>query len=274
MPIFRSLGVVLVGVMAAPLMADSVQLQAVADGTLYESPGGEIANGSGQHVFAGLNALDEIRRACVRFDVSSIPAGSTVHSAVLTLNLSRAISGDLPVYVHRITASWGEGASVAPGREGGGTVAEADDATWIHRFYDTSFWATPGGDFVFTASATQMVGFDAGPINWSDAGLVADVQGWVNGSFANHGWMLRGAEDVEASAKRFDSRQNIEPSVRPVLSVSFTPPPPPCTGDYDGDRDVDFADITFVLAGFNNPFTFGDITVVLANFGSSCGGIH
>ena len=55
-------------------------------------------------------------------------------------------------------ADWGEGTSVAPGEEGDGAPATTNDATWRHRFFDTIFWTTEGGDFSGTVSASQSVG--------------------------------------------------------------------------------------------------------------------
>jgi hypothetical protein len=59
---------------------------------------------------------------------------------------------------------------------------------------------------------------------------------------------------------------------------------PPCIGDADGNRSVNFTDITAVLANFGTDYTttgpgdadingtvnFTDITTVLANFGTNC----
>lgn len=270
MPVFKLMSAAVICLCGVPAFADTVALQATADNTLYQDDFGAFSNGSGEHMFAGMTALQHLHRACVLFDVSSIPPGATINSATVTLHLTRSISDFQEVTLHRISASWGEGASVAPGREGGGADSAPGDATWQHRFYPTSFWSTPGGDFNPIVSATQMVDFIDGPFDWTGPVLVSDVQGWVDGAATNHGWMIVGAEEVEASSKRFASRNNIDPGLRPVLTVNFTVPPPPCDGDYDGDLDADFADITFVLAHFNNPYTFGDVTVVLANFGNDC----
>jgi hypothetical protein len=63
--------------------------------------------------------------------------------------------------------------------------------------------------------------------------------------------------------------------------------PPLCPGDANGDRVVNFADITAVLANFGSVYppgvlngpgdanhdgsvTFADVTAVLANFGVPC----
>jgi agmatine deiminase len=70
-----------------------------------------------------------------------------------------------------------------------------------------------------------------------------------------------------------------------TANLFINAPVPPCVGDADGDRDVDFSDVTGVLASFGSltqPFApgdangdgavdFSDITTVLANFGAACG---
>ncbi|TVQ59220.1 MAG: hypothetical protein EA379_11400 [Phycisphaerales bacterium] len=43
-----------------------------------------------------------------------------------------------------------------------------------------------------------------------------------------------------------------------------------CTGDYNGDGIVDFADLSVVLSDFGGDFDFSDLSVVLANFGVDC----
>lgn len=45
--------------------------------------------------------------------------------------------------------------------------------------------------------------------------------------------------------------------------------PPPCPNDYNGDCEVSFGDIAFILANWP-PFTFNDISIVLGAWGQSC----
>ena len=129
--------------------AEVVTLQATRDNTLFENATGALSNGAGEHLFAGATGDKGVRRAVLAFDVADfIPAGSTIDSVRLTLNMNRsqrAGAENFPLY--RLLADWGEGTSVAAGQEGGGGPATTGDATWIHTFYASSFWATPGGDF-------------------------------------------------------------------------------------------------------------------------------
>jgi hypothetical protein len=197
----------------------TVSLTPSRDNTLYESEIGAVSNGAGQHLFAGTTNNGDARRAALAFDLAALPPGATVLSATLTLTMSRTTAGETAVTLHALSADWGEGASDAIGEEGAGATAAPDDATWVYTFFDTAQWATPGGDFAATPSATTPVG-GTGVYQWSSAGLVADVSGWLADPATNFGWLLRGDESAGGSAKRFDSREN-DPANRPRLSVTY-----------------------------------------------------
>jgi len=200
----------------------------VADNTLFEDAGGQLSDGVGQHLYAGETAQTPnlTRRAVLKFDLSAVPAGSTITSASLSLHMSKTTSGAQTVVAHRLLKDWGEGASNAaqggsgPG-EGDGIQAATNDATWRFTFYNTLSWDTPGGDFAAAASASTSVA-GLGTYTWS--GLSADVQGWLNSPGTNFGWVLIGNEAAAATAKQFDSRENTTASNRPLLTVTFSPP--------------------------------------------------
>src|SRR5262249_30980983 len=79
-----------------------------------------------------------------------------------------------------------------------------------------------GGDFSATASATTSVAA-AGSYQWTGAGLVADVQQWVNTASSNFGWILTGNESTTSTVKQFDTKENTTAANRPVLTVDFSP---------------------------------------------------
>ena len=205
-----------------------ITLTPIKDNSLYEDAAGALSNGKGDYLFAGKTAAKnagKVRRALIQFDIAgNIPAGSTIQSVILSLNMSKTISGDHTVDLHRVGAEWGEGSSDASGQEGKGTAATNGDATWIHRIFDSATWSIAGGDFSPTASASQSVG-GTGPYTWgSTTEMVNDVQSWLDNTSENFGWILIGDESSLASAKRFDSREHGTENNRPKLTVTYTEP--------------------------------------------------
>ena len=211
---------------AAAATADSVVLDASKDNTLYEDATGSLSDGAGAYLFSGnTNQSPPMkRRGLIAFNVAgSIPAGSTIASVTLNLRVSRTKAGSETVQLRRALADWGEGTSNADSQEGQGALATTGDATWRHRFYNTTLWATLGGDFSPTASASATVGGN-GVYAWTSAGMVADVQMWLDSPSSNFGWVILNRETVAQTAKRFDSRENGTAGNRPKLTVTFNAP--------------------------------------------------
>jgi hypothetical protein len=208
-----------------------ISLSPSKDNTLYEDDAGALSNGAGLYLFAGRTGLtggNLIRRGAVAFDVAGgMPPGSVVVSATLRLFLSNAPpgGGPEPVALHRLTADWGEGTSNAGNPGGAGALSTMNDATWIHRFYDTVEWTMPGGDFVLTPTATTTVGTVLGYYTWDQSPqLAADVQAWLVSPATNFGWLILGSEAAASTARRFNSREHTDAATRPALIVDFTPP--------------------------------------------------
>lgn len=217
--------------LALPSLADVVQIGASKDNTLFEDAAGARSNGAGAHFFAGVTAQPELRRGLLAFDIAgAVPAGATINSVSLTLNVSQTLQSGQAVTLHRLTSDWGESTSDAPGQEGAGTAAEPGDATWIHTFTPGSFWTNAGGDFARSASDSQIADF--GFVTWSSATMASDVQGWLDNPAANFGWALLGDETDIVTAKRFDSRENPDPAVQPMLTIDYSLSDVPASSDF------------------------------------------
>ena len=214
------------------LGADTVELSAAQDTTLFEDAAGILGNGSGQYLFVGRtwdqNGIDKLlRRALIKFDLGSVPAGSTINSVSFSFTIDQVppAATSATISLHTMTADWGEGASNAPGPEGRGTTAQINDATWLHRFFDSSVWNTPGGDFLPVAVASEPISNSPQDVTFaSNPQLVAAVQAWVDDPASNHGWVLLGDEVFPQNARRILSRENAEPGI-PLLTLDFTPGP-------------------------------------------------
>jgi hypothetical protein len=217
----------------AAALADTVTLSPSKDNTLYDGSVANTSNGAGTGMFVGQTNFDGERRGLIAFDLSSIPAGSTISAATLTLTTDRGAGASITIDLHRLTSNWGEGSSAVIGPGGQGAPASVGDATWSASFYPGTLWGAPGGDFVAISSASAVL-TALGSTSWASAGLVADVQAWVDAPASNFGWILKGSPDTfPSTTRRFLTREN--PTNGPSLSVTFTPPETcPCSADFDG----------------------------------------
>ena len=218
------LAVALGGIAPNLARADFININPIKDNTLYEysSCRRRPQQWLGDHFFTGKTGMGITPSRRARVDIAgNVPAGSTITSVTpdpehvenSLLVLLRTVE------LHKLLADWGEGTSDASGQE---KVREhpatTNDATWRHRFYNTIFWTTQGGDFSGTVSANQSVG-DIGAYTWSSAQMTADVQSWLDNPTINFGWLVLGDESAIATAKRFDTRESASP---PVLTIRYT----------------------------------------------------
>lgn len=200
------------------------------DNTLYQDLSGSISNGQGRSFYVGETGVGLARRTVLRFNIAgSLPAGAQVVAASLKMNITLTQDASpLPVDAHRVTASWGEGNSTASGGGGGGGAggpAQANDATWMHRFYSATSWATPGGDFQPTPSFSFAMPTAGTFVVPASPGLVADVQAWRDNPAVNFGWLLKAqVENTIYTARRLDSRQSLTTANRPTLTVTYLLP--------------------------------------------------
>jgi hypothetical protein len=211
-------------VLAMPSFAVTVSLHPTADTTLQEAfPSNNL--GDGTTFTAGGRRQGGRTRALMLFDIAgNVPAGSTINSATLTLNVEGVPSGGFNSLfdLNKTLVSWGEG----NGSDHGGSVAGANQATWNNRFGSSGGpWSTAGGDFSATVSATRSItGFGSYTFA-STANLVLDVQGWLNTPASNFGWLLRSeSESTPTSIRRFGSRD--DGASAPLLTITYTVPEP------------------------------------------------
>lgn len=214
------------GTAAAPGPTATVIIEgtaAVEDATLYSN---DTDGNSGGHTgfFAGRTGVGSNLRGVIRFDTSGIDPSFMVTEATLELTVEMATGTADTHSLHRVTASWveGTGAGVGTGGGAGGTVVNGA-VTWASREHPSVAWGTPGGDFEPVASASA-AGLDVGETAvWSDSttgdGMVADVQGWVSDPSSNFGWLIKGEETTNATARRYTSSEGTGSPPRLILTV-------------------------------------------------------
>jgi hypothetical protein len=217
--------------------ADVIEATSSRDTTIFQNnPNNSL--GGAVTIYAGTNSNNSPRRSLIAFDLSAIPAGSTINSVRLDLVLADVSGGEsVPTRtlgLHTLVGDWGEGTKgwlLGPGGTGQGYAADEGDATWTYQFFDTDPWTNLGGDFVGTASATASVGDVVGATySWSSTGMIADVQGWVDDPGSNFGWLLMGDESASGTFRTFWTREADlvgRAADHPRLVVDYAPVPEP-----------------------------------------------
>ena len=213
-----------------PLPAAPITLTAVKDNSMFSEPGPlgqQLSNGQGP-LFAGVSAGSELRRALLQFDLSGVPAGSRFSSAMLQLHVNATESGGASqrnTLLHRVLASWGEGASSSPAA---GAVAVDGDVTWMNRFYSATTptaWENEGGDFSPVVSAAIGINSQTGFRALFGPQLTRDVHDWLAGAGSNHGWLLNSSDTPAISTtKTIASREDGDPARRPTLTLVHASP--------------------------------------------------
>jgi hypothetical protein len=264
-----SLGLAGLLALGAVAGADVVVLTPVKDNTLFSL--GTTSNGAGDAIFSGRTGPpggSTVQRAVLAFDIAdAIGPGATIVSASLTLTLIQVspLGAQEDHTLHRILADWGEGASFAFG--GTGAPAMEGDATWLHTYFSDELWASPGGDFVSTISASQTVGTILGEYIWaSTPAVVADVQGWLDAPETSFGWLVKGNEVGDRTSKKFVSKDSPDIPVRPRLTIEYLPPPCPWDCGDPADGKVNIVDFLALLAqwgqiGVSCDFDGGGVSV-------------
>jgi uncharacterized repeat protein (TIGR01451 family) len=145
------------------------------------------------------NALSRI---LARFDLTAIPPGATIQSASFELYyVSTRVTFAESIRLHRVTRAWTE-----PG------------ATW--RSNDgVGAWTSPGGDFdpAVVSSATV-----DGTVNvWKTWTVTSLVQGWIDGTYPNHGLVLESPSLSGNNERRFHSSESAAAALRPRLTVTY-----------------------------------------------------
>jgi hypothetical protein len=116
------------------------------------------------------------------------------------------------------------------GGTGQGFAPNPGDVTWSFAKFNTIPWSTPGegGDFVSTESADTVVSqnLNTAYVWGSTAQMVSDVQGCLDGTLPNFGWLLK--NDSEGTAQTFRAFYSAEgasgqgvPQFAPELSINF-----------------------------------------------------
>ncbi len=162
--------------------------------------------GGDTDVQVDLNDSGGQEQALIRFDdlfgsgPYQIPLGSTINSAELTVEVTNQSSSGATISLHRMLSNWDE------------------SSTWDSM---TTGISTDDIEAKSLGDATVPTPDALGSITIT--GLSAALQAWSDGD-TNYGWAIL-SDDTNGWG--FASSENGTSSLRPVLSVDYTPPPVP-----------------------------------------------
>ena len=155
----------------------------------------------------------DVNRILVKFDISSIPSGSTITSAIITLTYSSDNSLNARTgSVYRVKRAWVEAQATwniySTGNNWG--TAGCADTTNDREATDIGTWTHPASptlgtsvDITLTASSVQEM-----------------ISG---GSFTNNGFLLQVATEVDDQIS-YDSTNSADTTERPKLVIIYTAP--------------------------------------------------
>lgn len=175
----------------------------------------------------GTLGSSSLARALLQFDLTefcSLTASGDLPSSGLTFRLrvnhktsgcTRPASFDL--VVRPVSSSWDEGLG-----QDVNTLADKGFANWDKRT-STSFWTTPGGDFL--SSPTASMHFDTG-VEDLDLDVTSIVNGWLSGTFPNNGLSVSLTASIESDSlftdyyqKKFYSRNTFFSDRSPYIEA-------------------------------------------------------
>lgn len=146
--------------------------------------------------------------ALLKWDLSSIPAGSTLQSATLSINVTGASADTYEIY--ELKRTWSE-----------------PQATWKKSNSSTN-WQSAGAQGALDRGSTVL-----GTVTASATGLrtvvlnaagLAVVQGWLNNPATNFGFVLQDYANGTDDDLVFSSREATVAANRPQLQVVYAPP--------------------------------------------------
>lgn len=176
-------------------------------GIVKNSPGNNYGTCTNNNT--GTSAAGDTFRTLLKFDTSSIPAGSTIIDAVLSVDipLINSSAGSGNINFHRLTTDFTEGAQ----------CSNAGTPNW------TSPWTMAGGDYNSTVYGT--VNFTDGETSGKSVALISLAQYWVTNPGLNYGLIMKLA--IEGAADSYMPINSSEATGfgnnKPSLTITYRP---------------------------------------------------
>ena len=167
----------------------------------------------------GTGYFGVLGRSLIRWDLSSIPHGSTIVSAVMSVYaVQDPTGGQTTVHAHKVLREWTEGSLNGLNRQ----IDNPDSACWVEAGAGIK-WQTAGATGV-ADSAPEIAAATTGTgVGWYDLDITDTVSQWVLGTQTNFGLLLRTGQEASYNAKVFAASEHSDESLRPYLIIEYLP---------------------------------------------------
>ena len=177
-------------------------LPAVND-DVYLSDGAPTTNyGNSGNLIIGTEVAGTNNTAILKLNLSSIPSGSTILSANLSL-YSNIVVTATNVTIYRITEDWNE-----------------STATWNYPNNQNTNWSSRGGTYNSNVITSQLISLDSRYYNFTITRLIQEL---VNGTYDNYGILLRASSShYGQTGKYVYLSSNDAASNKPILEIIYS----------------------------------------------------
>jgi hypothetical protein len=222
------------------------------------------------------------RHNLIWFDLSTIPAGSTINSAIFGIYFKNGGPTITNYALSRVKPGndWTEGIHTGNGVDPG-------EVTWNNRHFGGAAWQTPGATGANDIDQATTIYYNkTGSVNeYVLVDIKSFVQGWVSGDYENNGLLMWGGSASSTSSYwQLVTKEETTNANRPYLIVSYTvegtcrtevtPSGPQSVTGYAGGLSAPFASVDLgssdVGDGLTHPSTGDGDTLPAAVAGRVC----
>jgi hypothetical protein len=179
-----------------------------------------LLNYGGSPATFAVGSYGLIARSLIKWDVSSIPPGSKILSAQMSLySYQNYIGESITIDAHRVLKPWIEGTLDDQDRQ----YDTPESSCWIE-YGNGELWSKPGADGPNDRATAIISSETNGGTGWYSWDITEAVQKWVDGDWANDGLILKSHNETSNNLKMFAPSEYHDERFRPVLVVEYIQP--------------------------------------------------
>jgi hypothetical protein len=133
-------------------------------------------------------------RILMQFDLTGFPTGASQYFLNLYAANPINLAADYTIEAFPVSSSWTNGTGFPAS-----SIRKYDGASWVSKSSNAS-WASAGGDFIPTVSASQVFSYNLPDIRID---VTSIVSAWQSGLFPNNGFLIRFTSSQETAPNNY-----------------------------------------------------------------------